>query len=659
MRGAEQVLGVLMSEIINRVLVDRVQSFTTAQQKTGRENIGAVGTGDLTAYVNYSALSKDADSSITAINGSAVGMTGVSTKSNLSGIGTTGQPLDLNTSVILVSGTSSINIDPSKVQLTSQGYTERFSADYKVGGYGYTSQQRSNTSQSATVSLNTSHLIIEKSTADGHYSATYSTGGTFYSITGTASPSSVDDRTSLWLGNRGVASFRGQSWSPGYNHTGFRLVGQSGNEDTVDNPRLELVNPPVGSATVDIPSVIKWNSYSSSKLDASASSSFITSTAGLATTGDLSAKLDASASSSFITSTAGLQPSGNYLTSVSSNNNITGNGTSGSKLDLNTSVTLTATEFPYYNYVLNIKPSSISLSDSAFGTAYANLGEFRVEDTAGRFADMKSNRVEISDGSGNYTSKGVSSIRYVPAQGASELYYTGIGEYVDNDNPRTLYHIGTSAQQVDYSSIERWNGYSAKLDSVSAKSNLSGIGTTAQPLDLNTSVTLVSGTSSINIDPSKVQLTSQGYTERFSADYKVGGYGYTSQQRSNTSQSATVDLNTSRLTFEKNTADGHYSATYSTGGTFFSITGTASPSSVNDRTSLWLGNRGVASFRGQSWSTNHTGFRLVGESGNEDTVDNPRLELAIGTNSAVVDISSIKKWNALYTAFTSYTSTHP
>lgn len=46
----------------------------------------------------------------------------------------------------------------------------------------------------------------------------------------------------------------------------------------------------------------------SAKLDASASSSFITSTAGLATTGDLTAKLDASASSSFITSTSDCMP---------------------------------------------------------------------------------------------------------------------------------------------------------------------------------------------------------------------------------------------------------------------------------------------------------------------------------------------------------------
>jgi hypothetical protein len=303
-----------MSEQVNRVLADRPQAFTTAQQAQARANIGAAYTGDLTAYVNYSALSKGADSSITAIGGSAVGMTGVNTKSNLSGIGTTGQPLDLSTSVNLQSGSRSISIDPSHVQLTSQGYSEKFSSNYTVGGFSYTAQERNNTSQSATVDLNTSHLTFEKNTADGHHSAVYSTGGTFINITGTASPSSVDDKTSLWLGNRGVASFRGQSWST--NHTGFRLVGESGNEDSADNPRLELVNPPVGSATVDIPSVMRWNGYSSSKLDAS-------SVAGDGTS---------------VTSINGSAVGGG---TVSSNNNITGDGTTGRPIGISSSLNYT------------------------------------------------------------------------------------------------------------------------------------------------------------------------------------------------------------------------------------------------------------------------------------------------------------------------------
>ena len=53
----------------------------------------------------------------------------------------------------------------------------------------------------------------------------------------------------------------------------------------------------------------------SGKLDASASSAFITSTAGLATTAEVAEKLDSSASSAFITSTAGCQPSGDYVSS--------------------------------------------------------------------------------------------------------------------------------------------------------------------------------------------------------------------------------------------------------------------------------------------------------------------------------------------------------
>lgn len=397
-----------MSEQINRVLADRPQAFTTSEQAQARANIGAVGNNDLTAYVNYSALSKDADSSITGIGGSAVGMTGVSVKSNLSGIGTTAQPLDINTSVNLLSGSSSIDIDPSHVQLTSQGYSERFSGDYRVGGFGYTAQQRSNTSQSATVNLNTSKISFEKNTAEGRYSAAYTTGGTFISITGTASPSSVDDRTALWLGNRGVASFRGQAWSPGYNHTGFRLIGESGNEDSADNPRLELVNPPVGSATVDIPSVMRWNGYSSSKLDTTAVS------------GD----------GTYVTSING-SAIGGGMTSVSSNNNITGNGTTASPIGLS---------------------SSLNFSVATLATANLNYNGLYLTGNSDRKVEVRGNGIALSHPSS--TASGQS----------STLIYPGnilIGSKLTSTNAMTYADHSFSSFEVNTDS----NHYIGRLES--------------------------------------------------------------------------------------------------------------------------------------------------------------------------------------------------
>lgn len=116
-----------MSEAINKLLCDRQQSFTTAEQKIGRDNIGALAASEASAfypstsnpsgymqdsgmssYVPYSAVSADADSAITSINGSSVGkFTGVSADSNLTGNGTSASALGISTSVLLAKGSFS------------------------------------------------------------------------------------------------------------------------------------------------------------------------------------------------------------------------------------------------------------------------------------------------------------------------------------------------------------------------------------------------------------------------------------------------------------------------------------------------------------------------------------------------------------------------
>jgi hypothetical protein len=109
-----------MSEQINRVLVDRPQSFTTGEQLQARTNIGAQASGDyaynssvsakqdasaMSSYVPFSAISADAASAITSINGSSVGnFTGVSSNGNLSGDGTSGSPVGLRDTVTLSAG---------------------------------------------------------------------------------------------------------------------------------------------------------------------------------------------------------------------------------------------------------------------------------------------------------------------------------------------------------------------------------------------------------------------------------------------------------------------------------------------------------------------------------------------------------------------------
>ena len=106
---------------VKRVLVDRQQNFSTAEQKQGRDNIGAQVAGD---YVYTSAISAESaiwnsvtgkeplitynysGTTITGLNGSAVGSTGagfsgVYHDGNLSGSGVSGEPLGLSSRLVL------------------------------------------------------------------------------------------------------------------------------------------------------------------------------------------------------------------------------------------------------------------------------------------------------------------------------------------------------------------------------------------------------------------------------------------------------------------------------------------------------------------------------------------------------------------------------
>ena len=107
-----------MSEQINKLLCTVPQSFTTAEQKIGRDNIGAMGAVDMSAYVPFSAISSDTASAITSINGSSVGagFTGLSADSNFTGNGTTASALGLNTAIDITRGVYSSHWQYSNLQ---------------------------------------------------------------------------------------------------------------------------------------------------------------------------------------------------------------------------------------------------------------------------------------------------------------------------------------------------------------------------------------------------------------------------------------------------------------------------------------------------------------------------------------------------------------
>ena len=83
-----------MSEQINKVLASTSQSFSTAEQKQARDNIGAAAA-------------------------SSVGLSGVYHDGNLTGSGTSAEPLGLSSQVRFTNSTSATNVGPGAISATS------------------------------------------------------------------------------------------------------------------------------------------------------------------------------------------------------------------------------------------------------------------------------------------------------------------------------------------------------------------------------------------------------------------------------------------------------------------------------------------------------------------------------------------------------------
>ena len=170
-----------MSEQINKVLADRPQNFTTAEQLQARTNIGAQASGDyvssttftaysasiatskldasassmfqpsgnyqtagdyaynsavsskqdssaMSSYVPFSSIGADTGSAITSINGSSVGnFTGCSANNNITGNGLPGSPLGLSSEVWFTSYGASARLRYDQLGMytdTGNTYTE-------------------------------------------------------------------------------------------------------------------------------------------------------------------------------------------------------------------------------------------------------------------------------------------------------------------------------------------------------------------------------------------------------------------------------------------------------------------------------------------------------------------------------------------------------
>ena len=228
-----------MSEQINKVLASTAQAFTTAEQLQARTNIGAMGAGDMTAYLPFSAISADANSAITSINGSSVGsFSGVSSNNNVTGNGTSGSPVGLSAQISAVSadGPSSATayFNGFGMDGTANPYT---SCRYYIGGWSFY------TNGDAT-----------------HH----------HQVDGNASGITLNWNTNYYWSNiRASGINQKDSWSPSMHsaewaYTGATLKDWTGVSAVFQPSGITLYNSASGAGrTVGINDIDRWNSYSS------------------------------------------------------------------------------------------------------------------------------------------------------------------------------------------------------------------------------------------------------------------------------------------------------------------------------------------------------------------------------------------------------------
>ena len=193
-----------MSEQINRVLADRPQAFSTGEQKQARDNIGAMAASASSLYYSTS-------------NPSAF-ISGVNHDSNLSGSGTVGVPLGLNTSITLAKNGESATLAYDHLTLANSDNDPIISA---ANGDVYMSGHAGNASSPYTANYGLQGMHV------------YGTD-TYNHITATA-----------------TLRYSGATFVEGTDSAKIKATGIT----------LHTTND--GDQLVDASSVVRWNSYSS------------------------------------------------------------------------------------------------------------------------------------------------------------------------------------------------------------------------------------------------------------------------------------------------------------------------------------------------------------------------------------------------------------
>lgn len=215
-----------MSEQINKVLASTAQAFSTAQQKQARDNISAQ------AKISYSY----SGSTITAIDGSAVGLNAVSANNCISGDGTSSSPLGISSKIQLNGGTASAEYTPSGVKMSATPYT---STNYRVAGWNILSTGSNTNSRSC--GANCSGIEINWDT--NYYVMRISASGI--------------EAMDAWTPSLHCA------W---YNYNGAQHSSYDGKTSIWNDHELIFKHSASGAwRTVDIDSIDRWNSYSANQ----------------------------------------------------------------------------------------------------------------------------------------------------------------------------------------------------------------------------------------------------------------------------------------------------------------------------------------------------------------------------------------------------------
>ena len=270
-----------MSEQINKVLASTAQAFTTAEQKQARDNIGAQASGDyvsastfnnfsahvesakqdasaMSSYVPYSAISADADSAITSINGSSVGkFTGVSAHYNITGNGTSGSPLGVDDPIRLTAANKTATYGSDNAFFTSNNYsTKVLSTAVEINGNGVSSTARA------------SGVRVKADLGGSYAYGNYGVQGITYEV---PLPGWNDESAHYTVdGIRGVGNFGSNmyddNWLSAHRYQGtgdtgngmWQDIGYFNGSDILRYPRIVLYTPG-NSATIDYSSIAYWN----------------------------------------------------------------------------------------------------------------------------------------------------------------------------------------------------------------------------------------------------------------------------------------------------------------------------------------------------------------------------------------------------------------